>query len=224
MKFSYKIQAGKVSLSAYGGRYVWTEVSRGRGQCPLSGVGRWPLLGGSLCTSSMGISIGGMKLVRCMETVHCLESMLLDKCGYSLESLLFSSLCSCLYYGYTSCMMMYISFAVAITIVTNPVDSAILSPTPIMLSCTASGVPRPVITWTRDDGTMNTTLMDGINNVSIITLFNSAEITASNLTILSSKPSDTATYTCSANNTESMATSSPARVEVFGEWYHVACL
>ena len=51
-----------VSLSALGGPYVFAEVSRGRGQCPLSGVGRCPPLGGFLSTSSMGMSIGARSL------------------------------------------------------------------------------------------------------------------------------------------------------------------
>ena len=69
---------GVVSLSALGGPYVFAEVSRGRGQCPLSGVGKCPPLVGFLSTSSMGKSIGGTKLVRCREVVRFSEGPLLE--------------------------------------------------------------------------------------------------------------------------------------------------
>ena len=48
------------------------------GQCPLSGVGRCPPLRGFLSTSSMGISIGDMKLVCCREVVRFWEGPLLE--------------------------------------------------------------------------------------------------------------------------------------------------
>ena len=67
-----------MSLSCLGGPYVFPEVSPGRGQCPLSGVGRCPPLGGFLNTSSMGISIGGAKLVRYREVVCFSEGPLLE--------------------------------------------------------------------------------------------------------------------------------------------------
>ena len=69
---------GVVSLSARRGPYVLAEVSRGHGQCPLSRVGRCPPLGGFLSTSSMGMSIGGTKLVRCREVVRYSEGPLLE--------------------------------------------------------------------------------------------------------------------------------------------------
>ena len=57
---------------------VFAEVSRGRGQCPLSGVGRCPPLGGFLSTSSTRMSIGGTKLVCCREVVRFSEGSLLE--------------------------------------------------------------------------------------------------------------------------------------------------
>jgi len=44
----------------------------------LSGVGRCPSLGGFLSTSSMGMSIGDMRLVRCREVVRSREGPLLE--------------------------------------------------------------------------------------------------------------------------------------------------
>ena len=45
--------------------------------CPLSGVERCPLLGGSKCTISTGRAIGGMEFVRCTEVVRLSEGPLL---------------------------------------------------------------------------------------------------------------------------------------------------
>ena len=42
----------------------------GHAGCPLFGVERCPLLGGSKYTISIGIAIGGMGFVRCTEIVH----------------------------------------------------------------------------------------------------------------------------------------------------------
>ena len=54
------------------------EVNPGHGQCPLSGVERCPLLGGSKYTVSMVKSIGGIELVRCTEVVRFSEGPLLE--------------------------------------------------------------------------------------------------------------------------------------------------
>ena len=47
------------SLSVFGGNFVLAKVRLGTDQCPLFGVERYPLLGGSKCISSMVKSIGG---------------------------------------------------------------------------------------------------------------------------------------------------------------------
>ena len=62
-------------------------MSRGRGQCSLSGVGRCPPLGGFLSTSSMGMLIGGTKLVRCREVVRFSEGPLLEVLLYRIREL-----------------------------------------------------------------------------------------------------------------------------------------
>ena len=51
---------------------------RGNAGCPLSGVERYLLLGGSRCTASIGRTIGGMEFVRCTEVVRLSESPLID--------------------------------------------------------------------------------------------------------------------------------------------------
>ena len=66
------------SLSALGGYFVQIAVLWGHAGCPLSGVERCPLLGGSKCTVSIGRAIGGMDFVRCKEVVRYSESPLLE--------------------------------------------------------------------------------------------------------------------------------------------------
>ena len=62
VKFSYDLYSRFWSLSAFGGYFVQTAVLWGHAGCPLSGVERWPLLGGSKCTISMERAIGGIKI------------------------------------------------------------------------------------------------------------------------------------------------------------------
>ena len=71
-------------LSAFRGYFVQIAVLWGRAGCPLSGVERYPLLGGSKCTISMGRAIGGMKFVRRTEVVRLSESPLLEVSLYKL--------------------------------------------------------------------------------------------------------------------------------------------
>ena len=56
------ILVGVVSLSAFRGKNALAETSLGCNWCPLSRVGRCPLLGGSTCTVSMGKSIRGHEI------------------------------------------------------------------------------------------------------------------------------------------------------------------
>ena len=64
--------------SAFGGYFVQSAVLWGHAGCPLSGVERFPLVGGSTCTISIGRAIGGMEFVHCTEVVRLSESPLLE--------------------------------------------------------------------------------------------------------------------------------------------------
>ena len=84
----YNIGAvGVVLLSALGGQYVLAKANPGQGQCPLFGVERCLLLGGSKCTIYMVRSIGGAGFVRCMEVVHFSEGPLLEVSLYMYRTL-----------------------------------------------------------------------------------------------------------------------------------------
>ena len=58
--------------------FVQPAVLWGHAGCPLSGVERYPLLGGSKYTISIGRTIGGMEFVCCTEVVCLSESPLLE--------------------------------------------------------------------------------------------------------------------------------------------------
>ena len=64
--------------SALGGNFVQTTVLWWHALCPLSGVERCPLLGGSKCIIYMAKSIGGTGFVRCIEVVRSSECPLIE--------------------------------------------------------------------------------------------------------------------------------------------------
>ena len=66
------------SPSTLGGYFVQIAVLWGHTGCPLSGVERCLLLGGSKCNISIGRAIGGMEFIRCIEVVCLSESPLLE--------------------------------------------------------------------------------------------------------------------------------------------------
>ena len=81
--YSYDLCSRFWPLSAFGGYFVQIAVLWGRAGCPLSGVKRCPLLGGSKCIISMGRAIKGMEFVCCTEVVHLSESPLLEVSLYT---------------------------------------------------------------------------------------------------------------------------------------------
>ena len=70
----------------FGGYFVQIAVLWGYAGCPLSGVERGPLLGGSKCTISIGRAIGGIQFVHCTEIVRLSESLLLEVSLYPISS------------------------------------------------------------------------------------------------------------------------------------------
>ena len=85
LSYSYDLCLRFSSPSTFGGNFVQIAVLWGRAGCPLSGVERCPLLGGSKYTISMGRSIGGMVFVRFTEIVRLSESPLLEVSLYAEE-------------------------------------------------------------------------------------------------------------------------------------------
>ena len=86
------------------------------------------------------------------------------------------------------------------TITTPPLTQAlVLQSYPISLTCDASGVPTPNITWWRTWSNGSSTQVFAGQYISIITS-SVARNTSSNLTIQSAQPSDAGNYTCTATN------------------------
>ena len=69
----------------------------------------------------------------------------------------------------------------------------------VSLSCTAQGVPVPDFAWTVDSGSGPVDVVES-GRISITIVQISINEQMSTLTLTSVLPSDTATYTCNANN------------------------
>ena len=82
-----------LALFRFGDYFVQIAVPWGHTGCPLSGVERCPLLGGSKCTISIGRAIGGMEFVHCTEVVRLSESLLLEVSLYIKILVVCQSVC-----------------------------------------------------------------------------------------------------------------------------------
>ena len=92
------------------------------------------------------------------------------------------------------------------TITVPPMDTTVVSPNPAVFTCVADGVSIPVITWWRQEPSIQLS-SDGIN-VTISDRNLTSRTVQSNLTILQSQPVDTAEYVCVATNEITSATAS----------------
>ena len=103
-------------------------------------------------------------------------------------------------------------FTVAAKITNSPSPQVVTSPGVATLTCTASGLPTPNITWTNPDGvadTSNITITDTVTNRQVM----------STLRISSTSPSVSGTYYCNTSNGVSIpevVTSVPALLIVHG--------
>ena len=112
-----------------------------------------------------------------------------------------------------------IIFLVLPTITTPPVtQTVVLQNYSFSLTCDASGVPTPDITWWRTWSNGSSTQLFAGQYVSIITSSVVARNTSSNLTIQSAQPSDAGNYTCTATNVVG-SVSATANVIVQGKCY-----
>ena len=96
-------------------------------------------------------------------------------------------------------------------------DAVVQAPGALDLTCTASGVPQPDVTWTktlRDGSTVQYTI--AAENVNITNTFDGVNVT-SNLTISLTDSNFTANYSCRASNfLGSTSESSQAQVIIAG--------
>ena len=99
-------------------------------------------------------------------------------------------------------------------------DVDVLSPAPAVLTCTATGEPTPQFTWTKVflNGT-TVEVSESMANITISTTLSGENVT-STLTIEPTDASDTANYSCTAENTFGPVTSSEAEVTVFGKIFN----
>ena len=79
-----------------------------------------------------------------------------------------------------------------------PVDQIVTSSDIANFVCTASGLPRPNITWTNPDGA---TLVSGLNYINITEDYSRGERTlVSTLNIINASSSSSGEYKCNADN------------------------
>ena len=94
-------------------------------------------------------------------------------------------------------------------------DQTIVQPNTAFFGCTATGLPRPSFQWTRTIGNTQVTL----TNTSQLGIFEDKfgdRLIASVLTLDQTSTSDTANYTCTAQNAAG-SDSSTASLNVYGE-------
>ena len=88
-------------------------------------------------------------------------------------------------------------FLVAANITESPLSVAVTSPGTAMFNCTASGLPRPIITWTGPDGII---LISGQNNIDMmISYVNKGEIKTI-LQVTMTSPATSGIYMCNTTN------------------------
>ncbi len=85
----------------------------------------------------------------------------------------------------------------AANITDSPDPLTVTAPDSATFECTASGLPRPNITWFNPNSTSLTPGMDGVTITD--TDMGDRDI-VSTLTLSATAPSDSGTYTCSAGN------------------------
>jgi len=83
---------------------------------------------------------------------------------------------------------MFLLYTVVPTITQGPVDTPAMIGDTVMLTCTATGIPLPTITWMDEND--NSVLVMSIDSTTIL----------STLTLLNLQDDDFGNYTCTATN------------------------
>ncbi len=98
-----------------------------------------------------------------------------------------------------------------------------LSPMSLTLTCSADGLPQPIIAWVRtlDDGTdriFNTSsVLENGRNILVSNSNPSSLNTSSTFSVTTTFATDSANYTCIATNRLGSDTSNKSMVSVFGK-------
>ena len=96
------------------------------------------------------------------------------------------------------CLLLILSiYTVAANITDPPDDITVTAPGAVSFTCTASGVPRPNITWFSPS---SETLMSGNNGVTIMEMEEGDREIVSTLSIATTAPSVAGQYRCVADN------------------------
>ena len=91
----------------------------------------------------------------------------------------------------------FIFVTVAANITEYPSSQVVTFPSTATFNCTASGLPRPTITWTDPD---NSILTSGVNNIVITTVNIGVRSLMSTLQVLMTSPYVSGMYTCNSDN------------------------
>ena len=88
-------------------------------------------------------------------------------------------------------------FLVAANTTESPLSVVVTSPGTAMFNCTASGLPRPTISWTGPDGTI---LISGQNNTYISFININERVVVSILQVTMTTPATSGIYICNTAN------------------------
>ena len=118
---------------------------------------------------------------------------------------------------WVKCLLISLSYAVALFIERGPTNLNVLAPNPVNLTCTAKGKPSPDIVWIKEVNGDQMKYFQSQDRLNIATVQRTG-MSTSTLTISPTGALDTATYSCMAENVNGNIYSVPAEVTVFGEY------
>ena len=118
--------------------------------------------------------------------------------------------------NYYCCIIFTFFIAVNPVIAKAPIDLIITAPDNATFTCTATGLPRPAISWQRVLGNTTVSLTSSVN-YSITSTGGTGRQNSSSLTVLNTGPEDKAVYECVASNVVSTVTRN-ATLTVHGEY------
>ena len=116
-------------------------------------------------------------------------------------------------------LMQAFSPTVSPTILEDPVSVSVLAPTPLTLTCTAEGYPRPTIIWTKTSPNGEVAEFSLPRDIFNLTETANGLNVTSSLTILDTNELNTGNWSCRAANNFGDAISHPAEVVIYCKPY-----